>query len=477
MIILIGVLGAWAGMALGARTHTAIGPADVTLSLRGSVHGGTVVDIAPLGTLRLDTHRGPIQLVADVDQIRLPAARKLIEHPHQVTHLTDRISDEVRHALIKLVIRSVVIAVVAAALAGLLVFRRPARVAWTALAALVTCLVMVATAALTFNGRALAEPKYTGLLSAAPALVGNADDIVHRFSKYRQELAQLVGNVSQIYATLSDLPVYGPDAETIRILHVSDIHLNPAAWNIMHSLVKQFRVQAIVDTGDMTDHGSHTENAFVKKIGSFTVPYVFIKGNHDSLDTERAVAKQHNAVVLDDDFKTVKGIRFFGVGDPRFTPDKSVVHPEGNQKLITLGRQFAHEVAARKQPTDVVLTHDPVEGQMFSGTVPLILAGHLHRREAMMLPTGSRLLVEGSTGGAGVRALDHDKPTPVDCSVLYFDKKTHRLQARDDITVGGLGESSASIDRHVVPNPNRTIHPTPSPTPSGTEATTVSPTG
>jgi hypothetical protein len=70
-------------------------------------------------------------------------------------------------------------------------------------------------------------------------------------------------------------------------------------------------------------------------------------------------------------------------------------------------------------------------------------------------------LIEGSTGGAGLRALDHDEPTPLEASVLYFSRTTHELQAYDDITLGGLGLTSVSVVRHIVAKPS------PSPSPSG----------
>jgi hypothetical protein len=57
-------------------------------------------------------------------------------------------------------------------------------------------------------------------------------------------------------------------------------------------------------------------------------------------------------------------------------------------------------------------------------------------------------MVQGSTGGAGLRALEGEDPTPVTLSVLYLDPDTRRLVAWDDITLGGLGLTSAEIQRH-----------------------------
>jgi hypothetical protein len=63
------------------------------------------------------------------------------------------------------------------------------------------------------------------------------------------------------------------------------------------------------------------------------------------------------------------------------------------------------------------------------------------------MPT--RLMVEGSTGGAGLRGLENDKPTPLALSVLYFDEN-HVLKAYDDISLGGTGESNVQMQRRVI---------------------------
>jgi len=99
------------------------------------------------------------------------------------------------------------------------------------------------------------------------------------------------------------------------------------------------------------------------------------------------------------------------------------------------------------------------------GTVPVTLSGHLHVRKENELPRGTLQFVQGSTGASGLRGLEKEKPTPLRASVLYFDRTTHALQAWDDITLGGLGLQSASVERHVRPE-GTAYAPGPSPPPS-----------
>ncbi len=103
---------------------------------------------------------------------------------------------------------------------------------------------------------------------------------------------------------------------------------------------------------------------------------------------------------------------------------------------------------------DIALAHNPVAASETDGLVPLALAGHVHHRENSVLPRGTRLMIEGSTGGGGLRAVQGKKPAPVQASVLYLDRETRRLQAWDEITLGGLGLSKAEVSRHL-PQENR----------------------
>ena len=77
---------------------------------------------------------------------------------------------------------------------------------------------------------------------------------------------------------------------------------------------------------------------------------------------------------------------------------------------------------------------------------------------------GTLRFTEGSTGGGSLRGLEGEKPTPVQLSVLYFDRETRTLQAWDEITLGGLGLTSAQIERHVAEPPEQ-VQPTPTQTP------------
>ncbi|MBO2465745.1 metallophosphoesterase [Actinomadura sp. LCR2-06] len=462
LTVVIGLAGGYVGLLVGGRTVTPVGPANVQLVLHPSLHGGTTLELPPLGAVHLDTHSGPVSVEAHLTDVRPDQAQRLIEDDSALDRVTDQIADQIRHGVTVMLIRATVLALAFAFLAALVLFRSWRR-AFVALGSSAAGLVAVALIAwTTFNPDSIAEPRYTGLLANAPQVVGDAESVFTRFSTYRANLARLVGNASKLYAATSTLPTYEPDPSTIRVLHVSDIHLNPTAWNVIKSVSTQFHATFIIDTGDLMDHGSKPEDKFADSISGLKIPYVYIRGNHDSKNTQKAVARQKNAIVLDDQTREVGGLRIYGVGDPRYTPDKSTRDDfVGSDQIRAEGDVLADRLRRSGTTPDVVLTHDPAEGEAFSGLTPLILSGHLHARQTRLLPTGTRLFVQGSTGGAGLRGLEHEQPTPIELSVLYFNRASHRLQGWDDLQLGGLGLTSAKIERHLEPDPDRAIKPQP----------------
>ncbi|WP_433297212.1 metallophosphoesterase family protein [Actinoplanes sp. CA-030573] len=494
VIFLVSVGGAVIGTMLFAHAALNVGPFRAETSISPSVLGGTEVDIPPLGSLHLDSHDGPIHLkvnLASLDQSRTEA---LIDDPAAISSAGENAVDDVRLGVMRLGVRTLGIAVLSAMILAALIFREIRRVAAAGLVALAVTAGSLGLAAGTLRPDSIAEPRYEGLLVNAPAVVGDARRIADNYGRYADQLQQIVSNVSRLYTTVSSLPVYEPAGNTTRILHVSDLHLNPASWGLIRTVVQTFDIDAVVDTGDMVDWGSAAETNYVSSIPSVGVPYIYVRGNHDSTAIQAAVARQRNATVLDNSITTVDGLTIAGIGDPEFTPDKSetpaAADPDDptTSPLAASGARLADTIQKSDKPVDVALVHDPAMAQPLSGVVPLVLAGHLHHREVSLLPAPTpapdasasaspapqpsagdapapetRLMIEGSTGGAGLRGLEKEKPTPLSLSVLYFDEN-HLLKAYDDIQLGGTGESNVEMQRNVI---GAKPEPSDNPSPSG----------
>ncbi|QLQ39692.1 metallophosphoesterase family protein [Micromonospora robiginosa] len=483
------------GTYAGGHVGTDIGPFRAELKLSPSLDGGTTVDIPPLGALLLNSHDGPAYLTVEVGSLDQGRTEALIDDPASISRASQSAVQDVRDGVMRLGLKTLASAVLATLLLAGLVFRDVRRTAWAGGLALAITAGSLGVAAATVRPQAIEEPRYEGLLVNAPAIVGDARRIANDYTKYAEQLQRLVGNVSKLYTTVSALPVVQPSPGTTRVLHVSDMHLNPTGWQLIRTVVEQFGIDVVIDTGDMTDWGSEPEASFVGSVGLLKKPYVFIRGNHDSPRTAAAVAQQPNAIVLNNSTTTVAGLTIAGIGDPRFTPDKET-SPAGSgltsavaDQVIGAGEQLASTVQKSPRKVDVALVHDPASAGPLSGTCPLVLSGHTHARQVSKLPQApdkqpTTLMVEGSTGGAGLRGLEGEKPTPLTMTVLYFDQQK-LLQAYDEITVGGTGQSQVNLERHVIRDPAKgdevPVTPTPtrgpseSPAPSS-NATSPSPT-
>ena len=449
--VVVALTGALIAVLLFGRISAPIGPFDATLAFRPT-GGGAAVAVPPLGALDVDVYDGPLGLDIALQRVDQDRAQALATDPVRLAGVVNQVSDDLRTAVVHLAWRTAGVAIAGAALTSLVVLRRRRE---PAIAAAVTTVVLVATAGLgaaTWRPEALSQPRYTGLLVNANSLIGDARDIVARFDAYRASLEDLVANVGSLYSTISALPSPGGTDETVALLHVSDLHLNPAGFDLMRQVVDQFQVDGVLDTGDITDWGSAPENQLIGSVGQLGVPYVYIRGNHDSAATAALIAAQPNATVLAGTATTVAGIEIVGVADPRFTPDKTTGDDDaGADVLVQTGVTLAEVAEEQPTPPSIALVHDPKQAPPLDGVVPLILAGHTHERNVSELEDGSRLMVEGSTGGAGLRGLQNEKPTPLTCTVLYLDPDTGALRAYDEITLGGLGETEVTIQRTVVP--------------------------
>lgn len=460
--VVVAVVGATLGIALLGHVEAPIGPFDATVSFTPAPSGGAEVEIPPLGSLAVDAYDGPLRLdvqLRRVDQLR---AQALATDPTQLAGVVDRVSADLRAAVVELAWTTAGAGVGGALVLSLVVFRRRRE---PAVALGLSAALLAGTAGLgvaTWRPEALSQPTYTGLLVNANSLIGSAQDIVARYDAYRASLEDLVGNVSTLYSAVSTLPDPGGTADSVALLHVSDIHLNPAGADLVGQVVAQFDVDGVLDTGDVVDWGSPVENQSFGWIGGLGVPYVFIRGNHDSAVTAAAVAEQPNAVVLDDTSTTVAGITVAGAPDPRFTPDKGA---EGEtETLEESGQELADYIATLEEPPAIAMVHEPPQADPLDGVVPLVLAGHTHQRDVSVMEDGTRLMVEGSTGGAGLRGLQGEDPTPLSCTVLYLDPATGELTAYDEITLGGLGQSEVTIQRtYVDPLPTGDGEPTDEP--------------
>lgn len=446
-VLLVALGAAAAALVTVGAVDAEVGPVDTELSVVLSPFGGTEVDVPPVGRLVMETHAGPLRLRADVRSVDVEAVRAMVRGGTVPTMET--LTLDIRQGVIELALKAAVVALLAAALACALVFRRVGAVVWGAAVTAVALVASAGVAAATFSSKALEEPQFDGLLAQAPALVGGVEQARGAVGAYGARVSELTGNVAQLYGALGALPEV-PGPETTAVLWVSDVHNNPAAYGVMRALVRQFDLQAVLDTGDSTDLGTSFENALLEPIETLGVPYVWIRGNHDSAVTQAYLEDMANVTVLDGpEVVEVAGLRLAGVGDPRYTPVKRVAEASAvaEQQLEDAGRRLSFGLLEQDEAPDAVLVHEPPMAGPLLGQVPLVLDGHVHERREQRV-RGSLELTQGSSGGAGLRTFDEGaEALPLEMSILHFDPEDGELVWVDEITVAGVGQDRVTFQR------------------------------
>jgi hypothetical protein len=456
-----GVLGALLAVTFLAHQEVTVGPARVRLEAAPALVGSSRLAAPPFGSVSARTHLGPLALRATIDDVDVKGLGRVLEGSPgpsgpggprfaELEATLGELESQARRAATVFVARIAVLGL-AGGLAGVLLFRRRTRrrLLRCGLGGLLATVVLLGPALATYDLTAFREPRYDGALEYAPALIGDVRTGLDRLRTLREEMVRIGQNLDRAYAALAN-PVGGLDGNgTVRVLHVSDLHLNPAGFDLAERLAEQFDVAAVVDTGDMGTWGLPTEPAVAANVGRFRVPYLFVKGNHDDADMVKAVAANDNARVLDGTATTVAGIRFYGVADPTFTPGKGYQVEQFEDLKLARSVAVAEAVDRQGQRPDVLLVHDGRLATYARGHLPTVLDGHLHRFGSEVT-NGTRTLMDGTTGAGGPDNFRAPDPPAAEAQVIYFDPDTRRPVAVDRISVR-LPGSSFSVERVLLP--------------------------
>jgi predicted MPP superfamily phosphohydrolase len=453
-LLFITLAGTLIGVALFGHGKAAVGPLQTVLSLQPTFSGGTLIELGPLGEISFASHSGLVGVKIEVKSMTPGLATDLVVSNNKIDKLKNSVADNLRSRFIHVAIKASIAGAIFSFLFMLLTFRSFKRSIISFILSLVISGAVAVSAYLSYQPQAIMQPVYRGLVQAAPTLIGSAKDIADNFDKYRDQMAGLLSNVTALYNAGENLQDYSLPDDSIKVLHISDLHLNPQGWDMVKLLTKNFKVSVIVDTGDITDHGTAAEDPYLAEIGKLKVPYIYVRGNHDSMHTQEVISNFPNAHVLDNSAILINGLTFAGVGDPRFTPDKSKESAEINDlDVAATARFFANYLrgALTGQPIkpDLILVHDPAMAKELLSLSPLILAGHLHHRSSRFLDETTQLMVQGSTGGSGLRALTDGKADSLEATILHFDSVTKKLIAWNNITMSGLGYADVKISRHL----------------------------
>ena len=100
-----------------------------------------------------------------------------------------------------------------------------------------------------YNTGAFANPRFEGALAAAPWIVSIAERALETAAIMSEQFELMALNLEDVSNRLQLIrPV--SDSSEIRVLHVSDIHNNPAAFNLIEKVTASFQIDLVIDTGD-----------------------------------------------------------------------------------------------------------------------------------------------------------------------------------------------------------------------------------
>jgi predicted phosphodiesterase len=423
---------------------------DVEVAVQPALEGRTRLVFNPLGDVRAATHSAPVELKIALKGISFEEAKKLVLNPPPREELEAEFESAARRSLQSFALPQLAIGVVAALVVPLIARSRRAS-HWVGSAAagagaVAFCFYQISA---TYNPRAFENPTYTGSLREAGWIIGMARDGFARAEALSYRLKRAARNVSGLYGRLDSAGPLLPEEDTVRILHISDIHNNLAAIGFVKELAERANVSMVIDTGDLTDLGLPVETQLVRGIAGLPIPYLFVAGNHDSRATVGAVSSFPGVRILDGEVQEVGGFRILGAPDPSSRRAASGSVDSSDEQLQVDSQKLLGTINGLEAAPDIVAVHNPKQAKSLVGKARVILAGHMHSADVEQRD-GTVFINAGTTGGAGVRFFDRKDGVPFTAAILGFSESQSRRLAFVDMVSLDVGLGEYSITRKTI---------------------------
>ena len=204
------------------------------------------------------------------------------------------------------------------------------------------------------------------------------------------------------------------------MLLVSDLHSNPVGIEFTKSLAARFKVDFLINAGDLTDMGLQLETNATQGLASLGVPQLFVGGNHDSQETMNFIAGLPDSYVLNGQMITLQGVKVLGFPDPlsavpEVQYDSSEEEEKSSEEQLTT---IQEAVKALGRP-DILVVHDSRLGKKLTPLAGLVMAGHDHR---IRVEEGAQgvFINPGTTGASGLRGLYSEQGISYSAAIVYL---------------------------------------------------------
>lgn len=409
-------------------------------------NGGTSIVIPPVGQLFFKSHLTPWQLIITLNEINFTSLEQQLESLPPKQQWLEVLQVEAMNAILTL-FSLVFLFGVSAGLLTLLILRiHPLnRMFWYGLStSILVVLTLIGTTVFSFNRDAVKHPQYQGVLESAPWAMDLVTMSLDNLEVIGSSLRKISEGMPRLYQQAAQMKNLGELQPDLTILHVSDIHNNPAAFDLINQLSSNFEVDFIIDTGDLTDYGTALEARITEEIAKLNLPYVFIPGNHESPLIIDRLRQLKNVKIISDGVLKIQGLTILGLADPasvRFNPDV-------DNELEKVGQYLTDKVMAQATPPDILAVHNLKIATDLIGQLPVILCGHTHSYQ-LKIEKGTIIHNTGTTGAAGARGLT-PQGVPYSAALVHWKKAADnrlKLVAIDSIKINGM-EGRFTIDRH-----------------------------
>lgn len=467
-VVLLAVAAGMTAASLGVSRAFDVGPLTLSTRLAFGWPGETSLSIPPFGEAHARTHVGPARLLITVDSVDVPQVERYITQ-RSVQSLegvasirsqadvdatvSDLIELETRKAAQQVGLLVLLAALVSGVVALLVAsaFRAGRRTLLIApLLAVGLVVASTGVGAATFDSAALASPRLEGALAYVPQLQTVFATRLSAVEQLRVQVADAANKLAAYYADPRAIAVGGGFEGTYRVLHVTDLHLDPVGAELARSLAHAYGVSLVIDTGDIAISGTEPETALLSSLVVTSTPVVYVPGNHDSPAVDAALDDLPNVTVASPGMLTVDGMTIFAVPDPvargfGIEPEARVIENE----TAGVRAQLEAQLAAGLPRPDIIAFHNPAMERDFVGLAPLILSGHTHSPR-LYRQEGTARLNSGTLGGmpydpeaSGRKRLPHS------ASILYYTPEIPRtLLAIDRMSVGVDG--TTTLDRTII---------------------------
>ncbi|WP_459840360.1 metallophosphoesterase family protein [Halanaerocella petrolearia] len=392
---------------------------DVRLDLALSTEPTTTINFPPIGKITAATHLTPVDLNIMLESIYQDRLTTIIEQVKNKEELISLLKDRVGNILRLFIIRLLILSGLGGMIGAVIVEQSHSALIRGVLIGILVIFCLVLGTYYTYDLTAFDDPNFTGMLEAAPWMIGLIQEGVNDIDQLGVEMELIASNMAQLFNKVDSLRPLSQVTGDLKVLHISDIHNNPIALRYVKQIIESFEVDLVIDTGDITDYGTPMEGKLLDQISNLGVAYIFIAGNHDSPAIIHKMENFENVTVLQSDIVETRGLVITGVADP--AAESNQIKPLETEDMQQAKEELTRLVTTSDKKLDIVAVHQFDLGEEIVGQIPVVLHGHDHSFKVYE-KNGTTVVDAGTTGAAGIRGFETKQGIPYSLALLHYNQ-------------------------------------------------------